>query len=99
MTLAEIIGRSAMLPPIKQQELADFAEFLMLRYGQSQPVQKLPDDDAQRFAAWLAGEIPPVREMPAGQDDACGLWRDRPEMEDSTEYVRNLRANWRNRQS
>jgi hypothetical protein len=69
---------------------------LLERYGRSNPIPKL--DDTQKFTAWLAGDIEPSREIPIEQDAACGMWRDRPEMVDSTEYVRNLRANWRNHQ-
>ena len=98
MTLAEIIERSTMLPKAKQEELAEFAEFLFARYGQDKPAPKLSNDDSQQFAAWLAGEIQPIHEVPVEQDAACGLWRDRPEMKDSAEYVRNMRANWRSHQ-
>lgn len=98
MTLAEIIERSAMLPPDKQEELSEFAEFLLARYAKqrSAPLQQL--DDTQKFTAWLAGDIQPNRAVPIGQEAACGLWRDRTEMNDSVEYVRNLRANWRSHQ-
>lgn len=98
MTLAEIIVRSALLPPAKQEELAEFAEFLFDRYCKEKPASKIPQDDSQQFTAWLAGEIQPSHETPIEQDAACGMWRSRPEMNDSAEYVRNLRANWRSHQ-
>jgi len=33
----------------------------------------------------------PARRVPFREDPAFGMWRDRPEMEDSVEYIRQLR--------
>lgn len=95
MTLAEIIERSAMLPLAQQEELAEFAEFLLARYATQTPAPLQELDDAQKFAAWLAGNIQPGPSLAIEQEAACGLWRDREDMNDSVAYVRNLRANWR----
>ena len=96
MTIAEIIERCASLPEDKQQELARFAEQLLAQFGQNKSHRELPGEDSELFAAWLAGEIAPNRDTPLEQEPAYGLWRDRTEMNDSVEYVRSLRANWRN---
>ncbi len=61
----------------------------------------LPTDAQQTvaaFVAFLARQSPrrpksrPKPRVPFRQDPAFEMWRDRPEMEDSLEYVRRLRG-------
>ena len=60
----------------------------------------LPPDAQQTVAAFVAflGRQPRTRpkrraghRVPFREDPAFGRWRDRPEMEDSIEYIRQLR--------
>lgn len=100
MTLAEILTRSTTLPAAQQQELADFAEFLLSRYGTEsantagQNAGQSADQNADElaFSRWLGGQGPRRPHAPLNQEPAFGLWADRPEMADSTAYVRTLRA-------
>lgn len=103
MTLAEILTRSTTLPAPQQQELADFAEFLLSRYGteSANSTDQGADQSANQsadelaFSRWLAGQNPLRTHMPLSQEPAFGLWADRQEMADSTAYVRTLREHWR----
>lgn len=65
----------------------------------------LPEDArrlAADFLALLRRAVPappkrrPERRVPFREDPAFGMWKDRSEMEDSTEYIRQLRRReWR----
>lgn len=95
MTLAEILSRSSTLPPAQQQELADFAEFLLSRYRSEPHAAPNTNQDDTDFSLWAAGQRPARHDRPLDQEPAFGIWENRPEMADSVAYVRQLRAHWR----
>ncbi len=70
MTIEEaIIEKLRELPPEKQQEILDFADFLLHKAQTARLVTQVN---------W--------------QTDPCiGMWKDRSDMQDSTDWVRQLR--------
>ena len=61
------------LPPDAQQQVADFIDFLKVRYQKAKPAKK------KVVRAALA------------QEAFIGMWRERKDMQDSSQWVRELR--------
>lgn len=85
MTIAELlVEKLNVLPPEKQQALLAFAESLVQEAQAEKQVHEI------RKPAKL-----PLSEL-LQDAEIVGMWSDRPEMEDSTEWVRRLRRQqWR----
>ncbi|BAU15225.1 hypothetical protein LEP3755_57820 [Leptolyngbya sp. NIES-3755] len=79
-----LVEKLNVLPPAKQQELLAFAESLV---KEAQATQKATESEK---SARL-----PLSEL-LKDTEVVGMWRDRPEMQDSTAWVRQLRQQqWR----
>lgn len=61
------------LPPDAQQQVADFIDFLKVRYQKTKPAKKK------------------VARPPLSQEAFIGMWRERQDMQDSSQWVRDLR--------
>jgi len=96
MTLAEILSRSATLPPAQQQEIVDFAEFLLHRYGQQNAAPQ--PTGGESLAAWADGSTPLREITDPEKEPAYGIWAERTDITDSVEYVRQLRKDQWQRQ-
>lgn len=83
MNMEKILHDIEALPPAAQQKVFDFVASLKSRYQSWKPA----DDNS--------GE----RETPLESEPFVGMWRDRPDMADSTQWVRELRRKkWGDRQ-
>ncbi|MBO0615003.1 DUF2281 domain-containing protein [Thiothrix fructosivorans] len=61
------------LPPDAQQQVADFIDFLKVRYQKAKPAKKKVAREALAQEAFI------------------GMWRERKDMQDSSQWVRELR--------
>ena len=72
-----------LLPEEAQTLLADFLEDLKKQYVKSSPESFSP-------------EVNEIRSLDFGKLPFVGLWKDRPELQDSTAWVRQIRQQqWR----
>jgi len=71
------------LPPDAQYAAAQFIAFL-----RQQSIPAIVPQDGQPPAAAPKSRKPRI---PLSQEPIIGMWRDRPEMEDSVAYIRQLR--------
>ncbi len=82
MNMEKILQDIEALPPAAQQEVLDFVASLKSRYESPKP------------AFGNTGE----RETPLESEPFVGMWRDRSDMADSVQWVRELRRReWRDR--
>lgn len=75
MNMEKILHDIEALPPAAQQELFDFVASLKSRY----PSPKSADETTRK------------EETPLETEPFVGMWRDRSDMADSTQWVRELR--------
>ena len=84
MELAEIIAALEELPPEKQHEAGEFIASLRMQLGHSEERPK-------------AAAFQPKRPKSFRDKAYFGVWRDRPEMPDPAQWLRELREQEWNR--